>query len=55
MGYETKVILKSIAEFIRAANPTAEEIYEYIAAIANAEGLVIAAYEKKQAKDPNDA
>ena len=44
MAYETKVILISLANFIRKAS-SIEEIYSAVQKMANAEGVVIEPYE----------
>ncbi|MCL1882696.1 MAG: hypothetical protein FWF81_02955 [Defluviitaleaceae bacterium] len=38
--YETKVILRAVAEIVRS-NKTRKAIYESVARIANAEGVVL--------------
>ena len=40
MGYETKVILVAIAEIIRKSN-SIKEVYEAVAEMANAEGVIL--------------
>ncbi|MCL1916709.1 MAG: hypothetical protein FWG14_00080 [Peptococcaceae bacterium] len=51
MGYETKVILKAVAELVRTSK-SVEEAFERVVNIANAEGVVIPKPEsEKEAKD----
>jgi hypothetical protein len=49
MAYETKVILISLGEIARKAS-SAKEVYEAIAKMANAEGVILEAYEEKEEK-----
>jgi len=42
-AYETKVILKAVAEIICKAE-TMEEVYESVRSIANVEGLILKPY-----------
>ena len=47
MSYETKVLLIAIAEII-SKSKTIEEIYKAVAAMANAEGVILEALEEKR-------
>ena len=50
VAYETKVILISLASFIRKAT-SIEEIYEVVQKMANAEGVVIEPYADEDKKE----
>ena len=48
VSYETKVILISLAEI--ACRTNAKEVYNAIARMANAEGVILESYEKARAE-----
>ena len=48
MAYETKVILIALAD--KALRTNAKEVYELIAQMANAEGVVLTPYDEAKAK-----
>ena len=50
VGYETKVILVAVADIIQTSK-TLDEAFERVAAIANAEGVVIKKQNKRERKN----
>ena len=55
MAYETKVLLLAISEIILKAD-TPKEIYESIATMANAEGVILKSYDaEKERKEQQKA